>query len=355
MLAEFLSYIEEAIRIKYEYVIFQKKLPVIALEKFINSANNIMSSMEQENPNIKNESDASNEIKKRQLEVLYQNAHNALENGNYTEAKECYERILTEKNDDWEATFYSMFCEYADNRFHVNAAEIESNCSRMGVCACKAIKLSKNQLFTRNEILNGMANITTKLSAMTSTYFVTTIDDYNQDRGLRTKLNRINAIIKMMFDVGDTIEEKYGDDSAICSATACECWKIALACYENCRMITPPSAEDHYKKIKKYDPSYQCSKDFGKSKKSGCYIATAIYGSYDCPPVWTLRRYRDYILTNSWYGRIFIRVYYSISPTLIKWFGNTHWFRRIWKKILDYIVDGLKKRGVENTPYKDWK
>ena len=28
----------------------------------------------------------------------------------------------------------------------------------------------------------------------------------------------------------------------------------------------------------------------------GCYVATAVYGSYDCPEVWTLRRYRDYTL-----------------------------------------------------------
>ena len=25
-----------------------------------------------------------------------------------------------------------------------------------------------------------------------------------------------------------------------------------------------------------------------------CYVATAVYGSYDCPEVWTLRRFRDY-------------------------------------------------------------
>jgi len=32
---------------------------------------------------------------------------------------------------------------------------------------------------------------------------------------------------------------------------------------------------------------------------SGCYIATSVYGSYDCPQVWTLRRYRDYNLSNT--------------------------------------------------------
>ena len=28
--------------------------------------------------------------------------------------------------------------------------------------------------------------------------------------------------------------------------------------------------------------------------ENGCYIATCVYGSYDCPQVLTLRRFRDY-------------------------------------------------------------
>ncbi len=32
----------------------------------------------------------------------------------------------------------------------------------------------------------------------------------------------------------------------------------------------------------------------------GCYIATCVYGSYDCPQVWTLRRFRDYTLDETW-------------------------------------------------------
>jgi len=31
----------------------------------------------------------------------------------------------------------------------------------------------------------------------------------------------------------------------------------------------------------------------GSNSSAGCYIATAVYGSYNCPEVWTLRRYRD--------------------------------------------------------------
>lgn len=89
---------------------------------------------------------------------------------------------------------------------------------------------------------------------------------------------------------------------------------------------------------------------------SGCYVATCVYGSYDCPEVWTLRRYRDYKLSKTWYGRVFIKVYYTISPTLVKWFGKTTWFKKMWKGTLDRMVKRLGDQGFENTPYndKDW-
>ena len=82
-------------------------------------------------------------------------------------------------------------------------------------------------------------------------------------------------------------------------------------------------------------------------------MATAVYGSYDCPQVWTLRRYRDHTLAKTWYGRAFIRSYYAISPTLVKMIGHTEWFKRMWKGKLDYMVAELNAKGVENTPYKD--
>lgn len=87
----------------------------------------------------------------------------------------------------------------------------------------------------------------------------------------------------------------------------------------------------------------------------GCYVATAVYGSYDCPEVWTLRRYRDYELAETWHGRLFIKAYYAISPTIVKWFGDTAWFKKMWKGKLDRMVSNLQQKGVENTPYEDRK
>ncbi len=90
-----------------------------------------------------------------------------------------------------------------------------------------------------------------------------------------------------------------------------------------------------------------------KVDSSGCYVATAVYGSYDCPEVWTLRRYRDNILAETSFGRAFIKTYYAISPTLVKWFGHTEWFKKMWKGKLDRMVNELRENGVEDTPYND--
>ena len=88
-------------------------------------------------------------------------------------------------------------------------------------------------------------------------------------------------------------------------------------------------------------------------KKSGCYVATAVFGSYDCPQVWTLRRYRDNILAETWYGRAFIHSYYAVSPSLVKWLGETEWFNKMWKPRLNKLVKELNDRGIEDTPYQD--
>ena len=87
--------------------------------------------------------------------------------------------------------------------------------------------------------------------------------------------------------------------------------------------------------------------------KGPCYVATAVYGSYDCPEVWTLRRFRDYSLAESMFGRTFIKIYYTISPTLVKWFGKNPFFKKIFKPILDKFVSKLQNNGVASTPYED--
>ncbi|MET0396647.1 MAG: tetratricopeptide repeat protein [Longimicrobiaceae bacterium] len=54
------------------------------------------------------------------------------------------------------------------------------------------------------------------------------------------------------------------------------------------------------------------------SRNSGCFIATAAYGSADAVEVRVLRRYRDEVLLRTFAGRVFVRFYYTASPPVAR-------------------------------------
>ena len=99
--------------------------------------------------------------------------------------------------------------------------------------------------------------------------------------------------------------------------------------------------------------SFRAQSSQGGQSSQGCYVATAVYGSYDCPEVWTLRRFRDNVLAETWYGRLFIRAYYAVSPTAVKLFGDSQLFQDFFRDKLDTMVSKLQADGFESTPYKD--
>ncbi|MCL2827506.1 MAG: ribosomal protein L7/L12 [Oscillospiraceae bacterium] len=109
----------------------------------------------------------------------------------------------------------------------------------------------------------------------------------------------------------------------------------------------------HVNYVLPYNPSAKPSQSLNTAQKSGCYVATAVYGSYDCPEVWILRRYRDTVLAETWCGRSFIRLYYAISPTVVRLLGETKWFNIIFKRRLDSMTENLRQKGVLDTPYSD--
>ena len=86
-------------------------------------------------------------------------------------------------------------------------------------------------------------------------------------------------------------------------------------------------------------------------KVKGCYVATAVYGSYDCPEVWVLRRFRDNYLDQHLLGKLFIKVYYALSPAVVRIFGKQKWFNKFWRARLDKMVSTLQEKGYEETPY----
>jgi len=71
-----------------------------------------------------------------------------------------------------------------------------------------------------------------------------------------------------------------------------------------------------------YDPDAK-----PKATPGGCFIATAVFEDYNHPEVIKLRKFRDVVLTPTYFGRIFIKCYYFAGPTLarilkIKIFNN---------------------------------
>ena len=152
------------------------------------------------------------------------------------------------------------------------------------------------------------------------------------------------AVVDFMFTLVKDIHSQYG--------TSIQSWYVTYAKSaanfasrtKDCPKETLDAINNFVKNI---EPNYT------PQQKAGCYVATAVYGSYDCPEVWTLRRFRDYTLDESWYGRAFIHTYYAISPTFVKWFGNSSLFRKIWLRPLNALVNHLRNNGVDNTPYID--
>lgn len=88
-----------------------------------------------------------------------------------------------------------------------------------------------------------------------------------------------------------------------------------------------------------------------QAKAGGCYVATAIYGSYDCPEVWVLRRFRDDTLMQRALGRALVRTYYFVSPRALQVAGPA--IGKACHRPLDALVRTLKDRGCSDGPYVD--
>lgn len=195
---------------------------------------------------------------------------------------------------------------------------------------------------------------------------ISVMKDYTNENTSFQRLLVIGYIADSDHDIELGMTSKHPEDKAFIKEMN-EWFKFGIpysgaskAYYQSCYSIGANESLDKVMKDlqKKCDERYDnASIKFyfpGGSKSSGaCYIATAVYGSYECPEVWTLRRFRDKVLLNNFFGRLFVKMYYKLSPTMVKYFGETTLFKKFFKCFLDKIVNKLKAEGFSNSKYND--
>lgn len=294
-----------------------------------------------------------------ELNNLYQLARRAKSDGNSEHAQKYYEQIITKDPSSWEANFYAVYYQ----SMNCKIGEIGLAAARIIGCEDTVFNLIKDNINDKDEKRKAVDEVSDKLISISSMLFSAyknyydDIDAQIKDKFVQGYADNCSLCREIVYQAGNTVINIFGDEYGDIAAA---CWKQGVRQHNilngvfNDKQGNALVIDSYNEKIKKYDSTYQAPQT-NMSQDGGCYIATAVYGSYDCPQVWTLRRYRDSILAKTWYGRAFVHFYYAVSPTLVKQFGQKEWFKRIWKTNLDNMVSNLQSNGIESTPYKDIK
>ena len=70
------------------------------------------------------------------------------------------------------------------------------------------------------------------------------------------------------------------------------------------------------------------------NENSNCFIVTTTMGDINHPVVVDFRRYRDEVLLNTYFGRVFINIYYKVGPVLSKVIKTNSFLFSISKNIV---------------------
>lgn len=284
------------------------------------------------------------------VQNLLRVAAQAQAESNYEKAGKYYDLVLQEDAENWEAAFYSVY----DSAMCTNIAGIENAVYMIGNCFPHVLSLIRSKNYEISYEYSVISNILCDIMQGFTQLYVATMNHYKQYRNVdgarKEEVDRVKAIIYTSFKIGDLLEKLYARNSSIHCDLFCVMWKYGLNTCKSTAEVYIRERDEYINKIGKYDPEYKYEP---LQTNNGCYIATAVYGSYDCPQVWTLRRFRDFTLRSTWYGRLFVRAYYTVSPSLVRLFGNTKWFKSFWRKYLDRMVVKLQKEGHESSPYND--
>lgn len=289
------------------------------------------------------------------LKNLYTIARRAKEENNRENAEKYYDMILQEDPESWEASFYQVYFK-AMSAQPVEIAYAANSINNSMKSVLNLILQKCDGPAQRKAALSEVTNRTTGIALMFAdmafayhSMLKSQASDKNKDffGNLNDPYFRSNILssAQLCYSLGDLLYSLKETE------LSCIAWKTAINIHVACiaNRASKKVFNSYVERIKNIEPDYKCP-------TRGCYIATAVYGAYDCPEVWTLRRFRDFYLGKTWYGRFFIKTYYAVSPQIVILFGRTRLFQLFWKKPLDKLVKKLNSQGVSDAPYvdRDW-
>ena len=296
------------------------------------------------------------------LDNLYQTARRFRKNSNVSEAAKYYNMILSDDPSSWEAFFYCTYYKAAE----AHKYEVQEAAQSIVICLDTVFDMIEEKENGESEKIAALKDVADSCMSLVGSFnnFVLSPDGVNVSMTelpshLKAVAMTCLTIATISYMVGDKIEQRFPHLFGQLTDVCVKAWKQGVEIHQDCNRQLPNKQQgqqiinEYAMKIQKYDPSYNAVSSTTQQSSGGCYVATCVYGSYDCPEVWTLRRFRDNTLAATWYGRAFIRIYYAISPTLVQWFGETCWFKKVCQSALDKMVGYLQNTGVENTPYQD--
>ena len=274
---------------------------------------------------------------------LFELARRAVDLGSFNEAYDYYRQIVLKDPNNWEANTYLV-----SSRYNAEDATKLTESAPLIIKSLRAALALVKQHAPQDDIQSIILNISRTI-LRASENKATALDDClrNPPKGLtlgnnnqyfRQIVDAMNANASIAFAFGDEVEALIGQEDA-----CVDLWKQGIKASTR----SNEKRKGYIEKIKKYDSNY-------KPHNSGCYVATAVYGSYDCPEVWTLRRYRDNVLARQPLGRLFIKTYYAISPTFVKLFCHNLFINRSVRYKLDRFVSKLHAQGIGSGPYVDF-